>query len=506
MIGRYVIANRRAGKFGVAQQESSRAEVASVLGAFPNQIVSDNDPSDPLARRVTIVEADPVEMAGRMANLPSDVIIEPEILHWPDRLPPRDFLPIRRGLVAPSAALGVPPTNTANVSVTGGGGPLPNVALTIYARGLGGVRELKGLTDARGTCQLQIPTGYQPAAIAAIPPGGYWPVVKRGAAILEPIDCPPLPSRGPIGWWHSTLGLDQFEGAVGANIKVGVADTGVGPHVNLNHATLVGAYINGNVLLPADARDVDAHGTHVSGTIGARPINVGEYGGVAPGCDLFVARIFPGPDTGASNADIANAIDALSRERHVDLINLSLGATIPSKIVHDAIIDAAERGTLCICAAGNDAGAVNYPAAFPEAVAVSAVGLAGWGPQDSLSATRLPLDGGLFGRDNLYVANFTSFGPQVTCAAPGVGIIAPVPNHFGAQTLYGAMDGTSMASPIVCGALAVLLSRSPAYKALPRDISRTQAARSLLQGALRDIGLPPVYEGRGALFISEANA
>src|SRR5262249_28385815 len=171
---------------------------------------------------------------------------------------------------------------------------------------------------------------------------------------------------------------------VGGNSEGGVTYTGVGPHRNLTHAMQIGAYINGQRLPPAAATDVDAHGTHVSGTIGARPLNAGDYGGIAPGCELFVARIFPGPETGASNADIANAIDALSRDHKVDLINLSLGATTPSEVVHDALIDAVERGTLCVCAAGNDGAAVNFPAAFPEALAVTALGVAGWAPPGSL--------------------------------------------------------------------------------------------------------------------------
>lgn len=45
----------------------------------------------------------------------------------------------------------------------------------------------------------------------------------------------------------------------------------------------------------------------------------------------------------------------------------------------------------------------------------------------------------------------------------------------------------------------MLLSRSAAYLSLPRDITRTQAARSLLSAFLRDIGLPPPYQGRGTL-------
>ena len=309
--------------------------------------------------------------------------------------------------------------------------------------------------------------------------------------------------------WTSRLvdhavGLANVDPVDGSGIRVGIADTGLGPHPNLAHAVAVGAFVDGDVLGPDQTLDVDSHGTHVAGTIGARPTSEGMYPGIAPGCELFAARVFPSAEAGASNADIANAIDTLSRTHQVDLINLSLGATVPPEVIHDAIIDAAERGTLCLCAAGNDAGPVNYPAAFPEAVAVSALGLAGWGPPGSLSASRIPLDASLFGRENLYAANFTSHGLQVACGAPGVGIIATVPDRHGVVGLYAVMDGTSMATPVTCGALAAVLSQDPGYQAMPRDIGRSQAARGILQVILRDVGLPPSHCGRGIPFAGQA--
>lgn len=494
-MARFVIANRRAGRFTAEAKVSSRVGVAAALANVPfDKILNDTDPPDPLARRVVVVEADPVELVARAAVVSPDVIIEPEILHWPDAVPPRDLRPLRR------ADAGVPMRVLAAqdvlVSVTGAGAPLANAAVRLYARGLGGTEEFVGRTDQTGTARFQITLGSVVAAVLVLPAGGYWAVVSRGE-VKAPIDCPPLPTDGPLGWWHDVLGIAAAEASAGAGIRIGVVDTGCGPHRNLHHVTPVGAFVDGEVLEAIAASDVDAHGTHVAGTIGARPTDPGDYAGIAPGAALYAARVFRGPEAGASNADIANAIDALSRGQEVDLINLSLGSTRRSLIVEDAVADAAERGTLCVCAAGNDAKAINYPAALPEAVAVTTVGLAGWGPPGTLSGSRLPSDPALFGLHNLYAASFTSHGPEADATAPGVGIIATVPNHFGGEPLHAAMDGTSMASPVVCAALAVVLSRTPAYRALPRDVSRSNAARSLLNGMLRDIGLPPSYQGRG---------
>jgi subtilisin len=59
------------------------------------------------------------------------------------------------------------------------------------------------------------------------------------------------------------------------------------------------------------------------------------------------------------------------------------------------------------------------------------------------------------------------------------------------------MDGTSMASPAACGALAVLLSQDSTYKALARDSSRSKRAALVLAQHCQSFGLPVKFEGRG---------
>jgi subtilisin len=258
----------------------------------------------------------------------------------------------------------------------------------------------------------------------------------------------------------------------------------------------VGAFINGQHD-PQGGGDVDSHGSHVCGIIGAKPAAPGQFSGIAPGCGLLCARVFPDADSGADQGDIVLAIDELSRNRQADLINMSLGAKQASQIEHDGIIDALERGTLCVCAAGNSAGPPEWPGRFPESVAVSAVGLEGWGPPGTLASTRLPEDPAEFGNDHFYLANFSCFGDEIACTAPGVGILSTVPERFGLAAPYAAMDGTSMASPAACGALAVLLAGSSDYKQLPRDRTRAEMARRLLAGACRDLGLAARFQGRG---------
>jgi hypothetical protein len=155
-MARYVIANRRAGKFSAAAKADSRAEVATALATMPfATIIHDTDPDDPLARRVTVVEADPGAMATHRVGLPPDVIVEPEIIHYLEWVPPRDVVPFRRQGAAPAAvgeALFV-------IRVTGGGQPLPFATVKLYVRGFGSTMELTGQTDAAGQVPFRAPPG-----------------------------------------------------------------------------------------------------------------------------------------------------------------------------------------------------------------------------------------------------------------------------------------------------------------------------------------------------------
>jgi subtilisin family serine protease len=491
-MARYVMANRRAGKFHEFEKEASRRALESgfnqLFSASVN-IVNDLNPADSRARRVMVFDADPDEVAAKASSLPTDVMVEHEILHYPIRLV--------AGMEAASVLdLALAPQVTFTAFVTGAGAPLLGATVILIALDpFNRQHQITQFTDAAGSAMLSLPSTLQPAALVVLPAGGFWSVVARNPPNGVTVDCPPIADVGPLDWWHQAVGIQQFDPQRGAGIKVGVIDTGAGPNGCLAHVVNAGSFIDGSHD-PQGGADVDSHGSHVTGTIGARPVNPTERGGIAPGATLMVARVFAGPDTGASQADIANAIDELSRARGADLINMSLGANQPSAIELDAIQDALQRGTLCVCAAGNDGGAVSWPAAFDESVAVSAIGLKNAAPPGTISAGRLPTSPSKFGAQNLYLANFSNFGPQIDCAAPGVGIIATVPERFGLTRPYAAMDGTSMASPVACGALAALLAGSASYGALTGS-ARAEEARAILRANCQSIGLAASFQGRG---------
>lgn len=492
-MARYVIANRRAGKFVDTEKRAARSAMDRSVSAVASamNVLADQAPSDETKRRVMLVEADPKDIAA-MPKHP-DVLVEPEILHYRYTAWPTEFLRAGRSVVerAPAGS-----GNRMHVVIRGNGQPLRGTTVMLFLRSGSRSKTLEQVTGEDGTVDFSFSTSYTAAALIAIPAGNFWVMVVRGPAKSVTIDCIPLPP-GPLGWWHQAFSAGGTTPQDGTGIRVGVADTGCGPHPALSHVIDGGAFLRGKHQPAPAGRDVDSHGSHVSGTIGARPTDATGYIGIARGADLICVRIFPDADSGANQGDIANAIDYLSAVERADLINLSLGAPVGSQIEHDAIIDAYERGTLCVCAAGNEAGPVGYPAAFPECAAISALGQLGTTPEGSLSATRVPAEPDRFGDDNLYLASFSCYGPQVAAAGTGVGIISTVPERYGLAAPYGVMDGTSMASPSVCGALAVLLGRSPAYLASSRDQGRADLAKQILRQNARDIGLASIYQGAG---------
>lgn len=389
------------------------------------------------------------------------------------------------------------------VHVQGSGGRayenLPYAQVHVFLGASGKVRDhLQLRTDEEGTASFQIASWYSVLAIVAYPYAYHAPAVLRGdpgsrARLL----CKRLPRAGDgaMSWWHEAVGATEYElgRGKGRAIRVGVIDSGCGPHPALEHVSQLGAYIDGGYY-PGGGADSGAHGTHVCGTIGGRPIMAGpRFRGVATGVELFSARVFP-EDAGANQGDIADALDALV-DRDVDLVNMSLGSSKASEILLDAVENAYNEGTVCVCAAGNESGPVSYPAALDKTIAVSALGKSG--EVDASSLPALPNNPELFGSKGYYAADFTNFGPEVSMIAPGVGIIATVPERFGMEAPYVMMNGTSMASPIATGALAAILGRSKDYMDMVAKRERSRYVRSIAAVVSNSIELPNHYEGRG---------
>lgn len=468
-MARFVLASRRMSS--PAERSASVASAEAVLEALSSRgakVLATRQTAARRPRFLATLDMDPAQPEPTRARLPQDVILEPEILHE-------------------IAGLGV--------KLTGSGAPLPDARIVARLRDAhDNLHDEFTVTDSDGVARLP---GEDPdTAIEVLvvrPMHSFWTKVARHVPVGSTIDCDSLPG-GPLSWWHDMLGVSQHVATRGQGICVGVIDTGNGPNPCVDHAQDAGTFLNNGPRQP-DGRDVDGHGTHVCGLIGARPVSQEDFMGIAPGSELISARVFPqGGDT--NQADLANALAWLVETHEVDLVNMSLAAPTPSEILHDALLDAQDLGVLCICAAGNTGEAVQYPAAFPEAIAVTALGRDDWGAVQSLSTTHRPKVPEKTAPP-FYVATFSCHGPEAFFAAPGVGIISTVPTIPGAPARFAEMDGTSMASPLVCGVLAGLLATDPQYLGLPRGPARADEARQILRRHCRRLGLSDEDEGHG---------
>lgn len=242
-------------------------------------------------------------------------------------------------------------------------------------------------------------------------------------------------------------------GLTGAGVKVAVLDGGY----DTGHADLKGV-VKGEqdfVGAPSGIQDTDGHGTHVASTIAGRgTASGGKYTGVAKGADLLIGKVCDG---GWCSFDDILAGMQWAADSGARVVNLSLGAgptdgTDPLSQEVNRIT--AASGALFVIAAGNDgpSGKVSTPATADAALAVASVT-----KQDALS-------------------EFSSVGPRFgdyamkpDVAAPGSDIVAAraagTLEEQAVDEHYAKISGTSMATPHVAGAAAILAGQHPDWKA-----------------------------------------
>ena len=245
---------------------------------------------------------------------------------------------------------------------------------------------------------------------------------------------------------------------------------------------------------PTDFGPAGDHGSHVAGIIAARGTAPTGVRGIAPGVTLRSYRVFGESAEGASNFDIAKAVDQATADG-CDLLNLSLGGGSPEATLAEAINDAFQRGVLSVCAAGNNGRlAVSFPAQLQQALAVSALGEKGTFPADAVAAGDIEKP---FATSNAkrFIAAFSNIGMEIDLTGPGVGIVSTVPDRA-----YAVMSGTSMACPAVTGRIAAMMSQEPDLLASARDDKRTRAIMKLAfdSAKLQGFGANDAhFEGQG---------
>ncbi len=452
-------------------------------------------------RRTALIDMDTAELAEKWRLLPGRAVAEPEMLRSPALAYPAPLLPTRRAdLTAPGTGSKLA-LRLVNRRAEGVGGATVLVAFHSSATPPQSVTS-GAVSDAAGNVELAYDQGaWLPAFVAVEPAGGYWTLAaalpQSGQALL----LHELDDGGPLQWWQLVCGAAAGAGSAGRGVRVGVVDTGIGPHPALAHAVGLGAIVNGSFVGGAQAAlDSQSHGSHVSGIIGARALRGADGAptllGMASEAQLMMVRIF-GEHCRGNQADVATAVDLLALEQQADIINLSLVGQA-SVIEHDAIAAAFQRGSVCVCAAGNQNGeAVGAPASYPECIAVSALGLLNTAPPGSMGAFNVPQASARFTPGGLFLASFSNIGPQLFCTAPGNGIVSTIPARGGDPAPYADMCGTSMAAPMAAAVLACLLGDDAAYRAAPRDAARSAAAKATLARYCRSIQLQGDFQGRG---------
>jgi thermitase len=275
---------------------------------------------------------------------------------------------------------------------------------------------------------------------------------------------------GAPAFWDAN-GLGAFPATGG--VPVGIVDTGIDAgHEDLaGKVAACGAAADGRVT-DGECADSEGHGTHVAGTIGALANNGVGVAGVAFASPLIVCRALGGPDGSGTVADVAACIRWV-HDRGAKVISMSLGGP-SSRTLAEAAKSAYSRGgrsgSLLVAAAGNDGdGTVEYPAGLDQVVSVAAIDA----------------------RDG--VAPFSNENSDVELAAPGVDILS---TKLGGG--YIRYSGTSMATPHVAGAAALLWGRTPGTTA--------SSVRRQLDAAVDDLGAPgrdPAY-GYGVVDLAKA--
>ncbi|MEU3208463.1 S8 family serine peptidase [Streptomyces cyaneofuscatus] len=280
--------------------------------------------------------------------------------------------------------------------------------------------------------------------------------------------------NAPQAW---AAGLD------GKGTKVAVLDTGI----DAGHPDVKDRIVGSRSFIPGEeVEDRNGHGTHVASTIaGSGAASGGANKGVAPAAGLLVGKVLGDEGSGADSG-IIEAMEWATAEG-ADVVSMSLGSPVPddggdpmSQAVNSL---SAEGGPLFVIAAGNayGAGTVGSPGSAEKALTIAAV--------DKQDAR----------------ASFSSMGPLVRShglkpdlSAPGVDISAAASQSApGVEGMYRSMSGTSMATPHVAGAAAILKQRHP-------DWSGQRIKDALMASSRKLDAYTPYEQGTGRLDVKAA--
>ncbi len=257
-----------------------------------------------------------------------------------------------------------------------------------------------------------------------------------------------------------SLDIDEVDD-VRVDADVAVIDTGIDyTHPDLNVAGRADCTVEAEQCLAEQGIDTYSHGTHVGGTIGAIDNGIGVVG-VAPGARLWGLKVGPGP-----GVDLSSTLAAIEwvtgHATQIEVVNMSIAFGGYLTAMEEAIEKSVKAGVVYVVAAGNkNENATNFsPAGLPNVITVSA--LSDYDGLPGHLGKEVKCVGGTsnYGPDD-EIASYSNWGPAVDLIAPGSCI-----NSTWIGGTYREAAGTSMASPHVAGAAAILASEAnPSSKA-----------------------------------------
>ncbi|PPA70944.1 S8 family peptidase [Jeotgalibacillus proteolyticus] len=269
------------------------------------------------------------------------------------------------------------------------------------------------------------------------------------------------------------------EADYGAGQVIAVIDTGC----QTDHPDLAARIIGGRNFTsdyggnPSNFNDNNGHGTHVAGTIAASTIRGNGIAGAAPKAGLLILKVL----TGSGSGDYQSIIDSIyyaidwrgPKGEKVCAMSMSLGGPTDHPDLHKAIKRSVEKGIPVICAAGNegdgrpDTNEFAYPGAYKEVIQVGAVDL------------------------NRELAQFSNTNDEIDLVAPGVNIHSTY-----LDGKYANLSGTSMATPHVSGAIALV--KNIAEGRFKRNLTEAELYAQLVKRTV-PLGYPTTAEGNGLL-------
>lgn len=267
----------------------------------------------------------------------------------------------------------------------------------------------------------------------------------------------------------------------GEGVVVAIIDTGC----QTDHPDLIGRIVGGRNFTADYNNDINkfednnGHGTHVAGTIAAIENNVGVVG-AAPLVKLLILKVLDKNGSGSYQSIIDGINYAVSwrgsNGEKVRVISMSLGGPTDVANLHNAVKNAVANDILVICAAGNEGdnnsktNEYSYPGAYNEAIAVGAIDF------------------------NKKIATFSNSNDNVDLVAPGVGILS---TYIGGK--YATLSGTSMATPHVSGAAALIINESES--AFQRHLTEAELYAQLIKKTV-DLGVSKKSQGNGLIDLS----